>query len=399
MTNLELTLKALSPRKPSQEYCDRVLAQRPSAPRPRAKRRLWILVPAAAAAVVLLAVGAGHVVRWWRPPSGAPQEKGIHVAVKELDPQEPGVESIVADVAGDWSISPYVFSEGLCPATGLNGRLYQRGYIDRKGAWVIKPKFLLAGKFSQGIAEVQEGTWQQHETYYIDRTGRRAPPNRIARHRAGLEVFKRGAKYGYRGPAIGEVVIEPKWDEAAPFSEGVACVKLFNTGGTRYIDMTGRAVIPPNNFTGRSFHNGLAVAARRGSGTWGFIDHGGKFVIEPTFSEACGFSEGLARVQMDGKWGFIDIAGKVVVPLTYKEVGPFSEGLAAFRVSPGPNHGRLEDSKGDWGYIDRTGRIAIPAQFRAAAPFSEGLACVKKADGPLSFIDPAGKERFRHPGA
>jgi len=40
---------------------------------------------------------------------------------------------------------------------------------------------------------------------------------------------------------------------------------------------------------------------------WGFIDKVGNFVIEPQFAYAGSFSDGLARVRIDGRrWGFID---------------------------------------------------------------------------------------------
>ena len=395
MDDMESVLKGLTVRKPSAGYCSRILAMRPlsresGSPRLRERRRVWVFSAAAIAAVALVAVGVNRVMNWYQAMPAAGKSVPATVALKkeEASPQRQAPLRIMKD----WSISPYVFSEGLAPATGKNGRLYQKGYIDRNGKWVIKPKFLWVGRFSQGIATVREGTWRQSETYCIDRTGQRLPADLIARHRVGLKVFKRGRLYGYKDAATGAVALEPKWDEAAPFSEGLACVSLFKAGGTRYIDMTGHVVIPPNRFSGRSFHNGLAVAARRGTGKWGFIDRRGKFVIEPKYDDAADFSEGLAHVTMNRKHGFIDARGNPVVPLVYEEVGRFSEGLAAVRVAPPANVQRLRDRQGDWGYVDKQGKMIIPTNFRAAGRFSEGLACVARAGGPLSFIDVTGKD-------
>ena len=395
MDDIESVLKGLPVRKPSQGYCNRILAVRPlsresGSPRLRKRRRVWVFSAAAIAAVALVGLGVNHVMNWYQATHAADKSAPTTVVLKEEGASRQRQAPLT--ISGDWGIARYVFSEGLAPATGKNGRLYQTGYIDRNGKWVIKPKFLLVGRFSQGIATVQEGTWRQHKTYCIDRTGQRVPADRIARHRVGLQVFKRGRLYGYKDATTGAVAIEPKWDEVGPFSEGLACVKLFKAGGSRYIDMTGRVVIPPNNFTGRNFHNGLAVAARHGSDKWGFIDHRGKFAIEPRFSETYDFSEGLAHVVMNGKHGFINARGNEVVPPVYEGAGRFSEGMAAVRVPPPANIQRTADTQGNWGYIDRKGQMIIATMFRAAGRFSEGLACVMRADGTLSFVDVTGKD-------
>lgn len=395
MDDMESLLKGLPLHRPSQGYCDRILVMRPlshgvGSPRLRGRRRVWAFGVAAIAATALVGVGVSYVMDWCQ--ASPTTDRPVPTAVVPKEEGVSGRPNAHVRIDRDWSIAPYVFSEGLAPAVGKNGRLYQKGYIDRNGKWVIKPEFLLAGRFSQGIAEVKKGTWRQHETYYIDRTGQRVAADHVARHRAGLEVFKRGNRYGYKDATTGQVVIEPQWDEAAAFSEGVACVKLFKAGGTRYIDMTGRVVILPNSFTGRSFHNGLAVATRHGSDKWGFIDHKGTFVIEPRFSETYDFSQGLAHVLLNGKHGFIDARGNEVVPLWYEEADRFSEGLAAVRVVPPANIQRTADTQGDWGYVDKRGKLIIAATFRAAGRFSEGLACVMKADGTLAFIDVTGKD-------
>jgi len=40
-------------------------------------------------------------------------------------------------------------------------------------------------------------------------------------------------------------------------------------------------------------------------------------VIAPQFSDAYGFSEGLAQVKEGSKWGYIDKAAKMVIPPQY----------------------------------------------------------------------------------
>ena len=70
----------------------------------------------------------------------------------------------------------------------------------------------------------------------------------------------------------GTYVINPQFDDAYPFSEGLAVVRIGDYE----------------------------------TGKLGFIDKTGAFVINPQFDDAESFSEGLAAVEIDDKWGFIE---------------------------------------------------------------------------------------------
>ena len=70
---------------------------------------------------------------------------------------------------------------------------------------------------------------------------------------------------------------------------------------------TGTIVINPQFDWAESFSDGLAPV-RIGddtTGTWGFIDKTGHFVINPQFDWADAFSDGLAVVRIVDKWGYI----------------------------------------------------------------------------------------------
>jgi len=73
-----------------------------------------------------------------------------------------------------------------------------------------------------------------------------------------------GDNYGY-ADEYGKVVIQARFDDATPFSEGLAAVRV---GGPE-------------------------------DGKWGYIDGTGDLVIEPQFAGASFFSEGLAAVTVD----------------------------------------------------------------------------------------------------
>jgi len=100
------------------------------------------------------------------------------------------------------------------------------------------------------------------------------------------------------------------YDSVWDFSQGFACVKLFNK--------------------------------------WGFIDSSGKEIVTPKYDKVYSFSEGLASVKLDRKWGFIDTTGKEVIALKYDNAFGFSNGLAIVELG-----GRSFK-------IDKTGNEVIP---------------------------------------
>jgi hypothetical protein len=152
-----------------------------------------------------------------------------------------------------------------------------------------------------------------------------------------------------------------------------------------YIDNTGTIKIEPRFDAAYDFSEGLApvdVAYDDSSG-YGYIDTSGDVVIEQQFASADPFSDSLAAAgtvdQGDGgKWGSIDTSGTLVVPMQYFAPPVFSEGLAA--VSAGVDQG--------WSFIDKTGATVL-GPFRSAGNFSEGLAYVDWVDG-RGFIDKNG---------
>ncbi|MBP6003148.1 MAG: WG repeat-containing protein [Pyrinomonadaceae bacterium] len=130
---------------------------------------------------------------------------------------------------------------------------------------------------------------------------------------------------------------------------------------------------------GKGFSDGLAKITVNGKA--GFIDGSGKIVIRPLLSDAGYFSEGHAPFESsNGKWGFIDKLGNVSIRPQFDWALSFREGLAAVQVGK------------NWGYVDRSGRLVIDAKFETASSFSEGLAVVTWYDENLKTeSDPKGK--------
>jgi hypothetical protein len=222
-----------------------------------------------------------------------------------------------------------------------------------------------------------------------------------------LKAKKIGNKWGYVDPN-GKFTINPKFDGAEAFSEGLAKVKIGNKWG--YINRSGKLIINTKFDETERFDEGLAKV--KVGDKWGLIDRTGQTILNPEFDEIGFFEEGMARVKIDDKWGYIDRTAKPIIHPQFDDAWRFYEGLAAvkindkwgyidktgkiiitpqFDISLGFTEGLAEAKLGDkWGYIDKTGKIIINPQFDYSGGFYEGLAAVK-IDDKWGYIDKTGK--------
>ena len=185
---------------------------------------------------------------------------------------------------------------------------------------------------------------------------------------------KSGEKWGYVDDT-GLFIINPQFDYAGDFVEGLACVKANDLYG--YIDTEGKYVINPQFDNAGNFVEGLALV--KSGEKWGYIDNTGKYVINPQFDDAYPFADGLARVRNGEKYGFIDKTGSYVINPQFDDTQGFSNGLAAVK-------------SGDrWGYVDMEGKIVIGYQYiRVTSMYDDGYARVICDDKTYGIIDRTG---------
>jgi hypothetical protein len=164
------------------------------------------------------------------------------------------------------------------------------------------------------------------------------------------------------------MVIEPHFEVASSFSEGLAAVKIGPMYG--YIDRTGRIVIEPRFAGAVSFSEELGKV--KVNSKWGYINKAGKFVIQPQFEDCGSFSEGLAEVKTGNGWGYIDAVGNIVIKPQFSGADSFSQGLASVKI------------KDLWGYINKQGRIMIAPRYLSAKPFYKGIGVVTQ-DSDAAF--------------
>ena len=147
-------------------------------------------------------------------------------------------------------------------------------------------------------------------------------------------------RWGYCTEA-GRVTIDPRFDSAGQFSEGLAAVEYNYEFG--YIDGNGKFIIEPRFQAGDEFSEGLAAVCL--AAKYGYINRSGGFVIKPRFEAAERFCEGYAGVQFNGKCGFIRRDGTWLAAPEFNEVHGFENGRAYARL------GR------QWLIVDTAGRV------------------------------------------
>jgi hypothetical protein len=190
-----------------------------------------------------------------------------------------------------------------------------------------------------------------------------------------------------------EIVISFQFQDAHPFSDGMAAVKKDGMWG--YIDRLGQWVIPPTYaFPIGDYSSGLAFIGNQ------FLSKDGKPAFEGAkFENARSFKprgkNALAAVQISGQWGYIDLQGELVISPKYEYAGDFSDSSDGFSLAP-------VKVGGIWGYVDKKGRELIMSNYDYAWSFSGEYAAVM-IEGAVGYVNRTGlytiKPQFVHGGA
>jgi len=276
------------------------------------------------------------------------------------------------------------------PAFAFQSENQHWGFINGNGDVVIAPQYDYAYDFRDGLALVHSDGRQ----FYLDKDGKVAfkLPDGA---KSTLEISEgfiwfesQDKKWGFCD-THGNIILEPKYDEAKPFSDGMAAVNRgakwqfpgrLMGGEWGYVSTTGELVVPIQYQFAFDFSEGFAQVAKPSGNLTQFIDRAGRVVLTIANASAGDFREGLAPVHEDnslkGKdWRtrYIDPTGET--KLTVDGYGEeFHEGLAVVTVRGGE---AVSEAGTSYGYIDKEGRTVIRARFGEALPFSDGLAAVR----------------------
>lgn len=300
------------------------------------------------------------------------------------------------------------------------------GYIDSLGNEVIKPQYLYASNFQEGIAIVivdtiinEKGT--QYKYGYISTDNRMAIDTTLVYtfkdDKGELDVVANGEclsikklycsndrilfqdsktlLYGYMNKR-GDTIVPPKYVEANNYSEGLAPVNFGNHIGERkwgYIDVDGNVVIKGKYSIAESYSQGVASvgifeAQRKENGRLGMsmntviIDTKGHIQCGPYNSfmySISAFHDSLAikrkhLMALTVGYRFIDMQGRDIPDFDLEEVTPFANGYAGVKLNTGK-----------WVFVDKQMNI-VSEEYEDVEPFSEGYASIKE-NGSWGYID------------
>ena len=166
--------------------------------------------------------------------------------------------------------------DGVYPAE-QNGKF---GFVDSRGAWLVKPGFEEVGTFSQGLAPVRlNGYWG-----FVDQAG--------------------------------EMVISPQFDHVSDFRRNISIAK--RAGKQYLINKHGLELLP----TG---YDRVSLAAddyfiTEDAGLFGLVSPEGKEIVEPKFQELRREDLDRILVRMGDRYGIMNEQGEYVLPVYYKSI-------------------------------------------------------------------------------
>ncbi len=192
------------------------------------------------------------------------------------------------------------------------------GYVNKKGRLQIPPTYRFPVDFKDSLAMVMTDNYNlicidvygnpQYERFRMV-----APFNdNIAVISSKFRGQNTNLRDEFKYSLIdrdGNILFEPQFEQLGRFGNGL-CPALVGGKPSRITD----------------YPRDIALTESSG-GRWGFIDSTGHFIINPIYTDAKGFSEGLAAVKQGGDWGFINIEGDWIVEPGFRRVGYFEDGL------------------------------------------------------------------------
>lgn len=264
--------------------------------------------------------------------------------------------------AGEDYIEASFHREGLCAAVKENSPI---GYYDKSMNLAFEVKVLggkaieRAGSFFDGLARVRD----------------------------------EDGKWGYINTK-GELAIPCTYDDAEPFSDGVAMVtktEKKSEGGSEtqfgFINKKGETVIKFE--TGKIYSSSseglIACSDDKEHKQWGFIDHEGEKIIKPSekYLGVSPFHQGYATFYDGSLYGIMDKKGEVIIRPKYKSAF-YSDGLVMI------NNASSSDDENKFGFINLEGDKIIEPEYESAHPFHGDYAFVKRST-KWEIIDKKGK--------
>jgi hypothetical protein len=285
------------------------------------------------------------------------------------------------------------FSEGIVAVesreTGLTG------YMDRTGRIIIEPQFHSRWSFSGGVAKVNVSIKvksarskqfiSERKFTYVNTQGKLIVPPQFddcEDFTEGRGIVELNNDYGCLD-ASGRCIVEPQFKYMGQYSNGLSHTSL-DDGQWGFIDLDGNMAISFKFEDATPFREGLAAVKLNGK--WGFINLAGDFVIDPTYdamntftncnynifasdehkeqgldeslTHNVGFFDGIARVIQDGMCFFIGANNNLLTSQGFDDTYRFDNGQCLVKSY----------TNEEWkiGFMDKSGQVQyfqVPTEY------------------------------------
>lgn len=219
------------------------------------------------------------------------------------------------------------------------------GFIDSLGQEIIKPQYLFASEFREGLALVVTDTILKANLIDYSKCKDSFDSLTIKYDNSHKSDTTITYKYGYID-IKNNLIIDPTLQLTEDYSEDVK-------NAMKKHEMT---------FSNLVFYNERAFFQDIKSKKYGFINKKGDIVIEPKYVNVNSFSDSLASVNFgktkdDSEWGYINTEGETIIKGKYTNAKDFSEGLATVFIADYNIQADITTFSFNWLVINKKGNI------------------------------------------
>jgi WG containing repeat len=292
--------------------------------------------------------------------------------------------NLVIEPRDFWEVGE--FSEGIVEVKSDDTDL--TGYMDRTGRIIAEPQFNSGWSFSGGVAKVNVSVKvksarskqfvSENKFTYVNTQGKLILSPQFDNcddFTEGRGIVELNNDYGCLDVS-GRCIVEPQFKYMGQYSNGLSHTAL-DDGQWGFIDLDGNMAISFKFEDATPFREGLAAVKLNGK--WGFINRVGDFVIDPIYdamntgncnyyvvcllqgdeqreqgsikmlTRNIGFFDGIARVAQNGMYFFIDVNNQLITSHGFKDAYRFSNGQSMVKSCINE----------EWkvGFMDKSGKV------------------------------------------
>lgn len=270
-------------------------------------------------------------------------------------------------------------STKLWPACDAKGERW--GYMDASGVLTITPMYDHTSYFCCGYGRAVVGS----NYFFLDKNGKTSQGTLDLSEYCDEFFYNNCLRYRVNG-LYGMLdnsfnpIIQPLFGDLGTMTkDGLVLARMHdsnpyddNDEKFGYVNSKGEFVINPTFEYASDFVDGVAAVSV--GEKWGAINTKGEYAFTATYDRLRSLGEGLLAFVSDKNaakvvYGIIDTKGTVIVPEQYDNV----KGFADNALCP-----VCKDDK--WGYIDNKGALKIGCNFYQAAPFYDGYAWILRTE-------------------